>query len=143
MTSFPTTILDEYLTYHKTYSEKYGKKTLILMQVGSFFEAYATDKLGPDLFEISDILNIVCTRKDKSISEISEKNPYMLGFPTVAVAKFINILVSENNYTVVMVEQTTPPPKPKREVTHIYSAGTYIEGQHYNKYVSQRINNIL
>ena len=127
-------ILDEYLLFHDTYTNKYGKKTLILMQVGSFYECYGIIKSkddswkGPNLIQISEILNIVCTRKDKSVSEISEKNPYMLGFPLVATNKFINILM-ENGYTIIMVDQVTPPPKPKREVTNIYSPGTYIEGQ--------------
>ena len=112
-------ILDEYLLYHDTYKIKYGKKTLILMQVGSFYECYGIIKnkedtwKGPNLSEISEILNIVCTRKDKSVNEISEKNPYMLGFPLVAGTKFINILV-ESGYTVIIVDQVTPPPKPKR-----------------------------
>jgi DNA mismatch repair protein MutS len=127
-------ILDEYLLYHDTYVNKYGKKTLVLMQVGSFYECYGIIKnkddswKGPNLSQISEILNIVCTRKDKSVSEISEKNPYMLGFPLVATNKFINILM-ENGYTIIIVDQVTPPPKPKREVTNIYSPGTYIEGQ--------------
>jgi DNA mismatch repair protein MutS len=127
-------ILDEYLEYHEIYIKKYGKKTLVLMQVGSFYECYGIIKnkddnwKGPNLSQISEILNIVCTRKDKSVSEISEKNPYMLGFPLVATNKFINILM-ENGYTIIIIDQVTPPPKPKREVTNIYSPGTYIEGQ--------------
>jgi len=127
-------ILEEYLQYHNNFINKYGKKTLVLMQVGSFYECYAIVKSkddtwkGPNLSNISELLNIVCTRKDKNINEISEKNPYMLGFPIISVAKFINILV-ENGYTVITVDQVTPPPKPKREVTNIYSPGTYIEGK--------------
>ena len=127
-------ILDEYLLYHDNFLNKYGKKTLVLMQVGSFYECYGIIRnkeekwRGPNLAQISEILNIVCTRKDKSINEISEKNPYMLGFPLVASTKFINMLI-ENGYTVITVDQITPPPKPKREVTNVYSPGTYIEGQ--------------
>lgn len=129
-----SSILDEYLIYHNNYTKKYGSKTLVLMQVGSFYECYGIIKNknelwnGPNLSIISEILNIVCTRKDKSVNEISEKNPYMLGFPLVACSKFVNILM-EAGYTVIMVDQVTPPPKPKREVTNIYSPGTYLEGQ--------------
>jgi len=127
-------ILEEYLNYHDTYVKKYGKKTIVLMQVGSFYECYGIVKnkddiwKGPNLSQISEILNIVCTRKDKSINEISEKNPYMLGFPIVASTKFINMLI-DTGYTVIIIDQVSPPPKPKREVTNIYSPGTYIEGQ--------------
>ena len=50
----------------------------------------------------------------------------MLGFPIVATNKFINILI-ENNFTVVKIDQVTEPPKPKRQVTGIYSPGTNID----------------
>ena len=34
------TIVEEYLELTKRYKNEYGEKTLVLMQVGSFFEAY-------------------------------------------------------------------------------------------------------
>lgn len=129
-------IYEEYINYHNQYSRKYGKKTLVLEMVGSFYESYSTKKNdqndmaigeGPDLHEISQILNIVCTRKDKSINTIDKKNPYMLGFPIISATKFINILV-EHGYTIIIVDQITPPPNPKRQVTNIYSPGTFING---------------
>ena len=45
---------------HKKYEKKYGiKRTLVLMQIGSFHEAYATEELGPDLRHLSSLLNIL------------------------------------------------------------------------------------
>ena len=120
------TIHHEYLAYHEKYEKKYGSKTLILMQVGSFHEAYATKNRGCDLSKISELLNITFTRKDKKIDIIDEKNPYMLGFPSVAISKYIKILISAG-YTIVVINQTTLPPNPKREIVGIYSPGTYIE----------------
>jgi DNA mismatch repair protein MutS len=118
---------DEYLTIYKKYEDKYGKdRVLLMMQVGAFFEMYATITEGPNLEKIASLLNIVCTRKDKSINQISRKNPYMCGFPIQALNKFIGILMN-HGYTVIINEQTTPPPKPKREITGIYSPGTSIE----------------
>lgn len=125
-TTQPINIHEEYLQYHEKYIGKYGPKTVILMQVGSFYECYSTETRGPNLFELSDVLNIICTRKDKSITTIDEKNPYMLGFNCAATNKFLKLLI-DNNYTVVMIDQTTPPPKPKREVTNIFSPSTYID----------------
>lgn len=120
-------ITTEYLKYHETYIKKYGEKsTLVLMQVGSFYEAYATNTRGPKLSEIANMLNIVCTRRDKSISEINEKNPYMMGFNLISSQKFINLLIN-NGYTLIMIDQVTPPPHPERKVTNIYSPSTYIE----------------
>jgi DNA mismatch repair ATPase MutS len=50
----------------------------------------------------------------------------MSGFPLQALQKFLNILLN-HGYTVVLIEQTTPPPNPKREITNIYSPGTAID----------------
>ena len=66
------------------------------------------------------------TRKNKNISENSRKNSLMAGFPNHSLEKFRRVLL-ENQYTIVLIEQVTPPPKPKRRVTNIYSPGTYIE----------------
>ena len=94
------------------------------MQVGSFFEAYQTFDEGYDLQILSNVLNIAVTKKDKSIP-VSNKNPYMLGFPCIAIQKFIKILI-DNGYTIVLMEQVSPAPKPRREITGIYSPSTYI-----------------
>ena len=120
-------IIDEYLRIQKKYEKKYGKgRTIVLMQVGSFHESYSTETDGPDLRALSSLLNIVVTKKNKTINEVSLKNPLMLGFPSLALEKFVNILI-DNNFTVIVIDQVTEPPKPKREVTNIYSPGTYIE----------------
>jgi DNA mismatch repair protein MutS len=117
----------DYLNYHETYSNIYGHdRTLVLMQVGSFYEAYATNTRGPKLSEIANTIHIICTRKDKSNSEISEKNPYLIGFNMISSQKFISLLIN-SGYTLVMVDQVTEPPKPERKVTNIYSPSTYIE----------------
>jgi DNA mismatch repair protein MutS len=130
-------IVDEYLFYHEKYEEKYGSKSLVLMQVGSFMEMYCTDDRGYNLTEVSDLLNIVKTKKDKSDDETSIKNPYMMGFPLAAMHKFIKILI-DDGFTLVVIEQVTPPPEPRREVTGIYSPGTYI-----NECNSPDSNNIV
>lgn len=119
------TIIDEYLDYHKKFYKKYGEKSLVLMQVGSFYEAYSIETEGPNLKAISDLINIVCTRKDKKQSTIDKKNPYMLGFPLISADKHISLLIN-NGYTLIIIDQTTPPPDPKREITNIISPGTYI-----------------
>ena len=88
-------IYNEYISYHERYEKKYGKnRVIILMQVGSFHEAYSTQSRGPDLYKLSDILNIVCTKKDKSIDIVSEQNPFMLGFPSIALQKFLKLFLN-------------------------------------------------
>lgn len=123
-------LYDDYINYCLTYHSKYGDRTVVLMEVGSFFECYAveneTTKEGANLSEICSILNIQSTRKNKSITECSRSNPMMAGFPSHALSKFIELLLAEQ-YTIVLVEQTTPPPNPERAVTRVISPGTQME----------------
>jgi len=120
-------IIDEYLDYTKTYKEKYGERCIVLMQVGSFFEIYTiTDNITDnEVFIIADLCSIQTSRKNKAISEVSRANPIMAGFPLHSISKFTQILLN-NNYTIVLVEQVTEPPNPKREVTEILSPGANI-----------------
>ena len=116
----------EYLKLQKDYVKIYGNKTIVLIQVGSFHEAYATKTQGYDLKELGVLLDIIVSKKNKKIEDVSEKNPYMLGFPTISTMKFINILIA-NNFTVIKIDQVTEPPKPERAITGIYSPGTSID----------------
>lgn len=120
-------IIDEYLDYTKTYKEKYGERCIVLMQVGSFFEIYTiTDNITDnEVFIIADLCSIQTSRKNKAISEVSRTNPIMAGFPLHSISKFTQILLN-NNYTIVLVEQVTEPPNPKRAVTEILSPGANI-----------------
>jgi DNA mismatch repair protein MutS len=116
---------NEYFTNQDKYTKIYGKLSLFIMQVGSFFEAYQTMDEGYDLQLISNILNIAVTKKNKSIISVDRKNPYMLGFPCIAIQKYIKILI-DHGYTIIVMEQVSPAPKPRREITGIYSPSTYI-----------------
>lgn len=97
------------------------------MQVGSFFEIYTiTDNITDnEVFIIADLCSIQTSRKNKAISEVSRANPIMAGFPLHSISKFTQILLN-NNYTIVLVEQVTEPPNPKRAVTEILSPGANI-----------------
>lgn len=130
------TIIDDYLDLADKYSREYGEDTLLLMQVGHFFECYAIDneheKTNTHAFyKSADIMNIQVTRKSKKITENSRGNPLMTGVNIYTRDKYIQILL-DSNFTVVLMEQVTEPPDPKREVTQIYSPGTSIEYSNKN-----------
>jgi len=122
------TIIEEYFDLQKEYESKFGEKTIVLYENGHFYEFYQVEnedtKLGRAT-EVCEILNIILTRKDKSI-DVSLKNPQMAGFPSLAKERHVPVLL-QNNYTVVLVEQITTPPNPERAVTSIISKDTYIE----------------
>lgn len=120
-------IIDDYINYTNKYKNIYNK-CIVLMQVGSFFEFYGipNTKEGANVDEICELLEIQSTKKNTKIAEISRKNPKMAGIPLYVVNKYIDILV-ENGYIVILVEQITPPPEPKRDVTKIISPTVNIE----------------
>ena len=123
-------MIDEYIGYCDKYRKIYGERTIILIEVGHFHEIYAvknenTDEGARDIYIIADLCNIVVTRKNKAILEISHKNHLMAGFPTYALSKHVQTLLN-NNYTVVLVQQVSPTPNPERKVTQILSPSMQI-----------------
>ena len=121
----------DYFEIHNYYSKIYGKnRTIILMQVGSFHECYSTDTEGVDLPKLAEGLDVICTRKNGNIP-LAVNNPRMIGFPVYVTHNFIDKLI-DMNYTIVLIDQVTEPPNPKRKVTNIYSPATYL----YKKNIS-------
>ncbi len=123
-------ILKEYLKYHNENIIKYGKNTVVLMQVGGFYEIYAVinEKIheGADIYHLADILGIQVARRNKNIPEIDFSNFLMAGWNTFALSKFQKILLN-HNYTIVLVNQITEPPNIERQITDIISPGTILE----------------
>ena len=131
----PCFILKEYLKYHDENIKKYGENTVVLMQVGSFYEIYSVQNeslnLGADIYQLADILGIQVVRRNKSIPEITLENFLMSGWNMYATEKFQKILLN-HNYTIVYVDQVTEPPNPERKITNIISPGTMIENYNNN-----------
>ena len=116
------TIIDDYLDLSDKYSREYGEDTLLLMQVGHFFECYAIDneheKTNTHAFyKSADIMNIQVTRKSKKITENSRGNPLMTGVNIYTRDKYIQILL-DANFTVVLMEQVTRTTGSEREKLH-------------------------
>jgi len=137
-------LIDNYFKEHDSHVEEYGKeKSLLFMQVGSFYEAYQSDTQGYNLDIISDLTNCMISKRDKS-QPVNKDNVKMLGFPLQSLNKYINIL-TENGYQVKVIDQngTTPlkrgssvniidgtsktSSKIERFVKAIYSSGTMID----------------
>jgi DNA mismatch repair protein MutS len=124
-------LIDEYIEYCEKYKNIYNN-CVVLIQVGDFFELYGVPetKEGVDIFKLCDIMEIEKTRKKVTTTK-TKSQPYMAGFPLYIINKYVDILVN-NNYTVVIIEQVTPPPKPKREITKIISPSTNIDNNDVN-----------
>jgi DNA mismatch repair protein MutS len=119
-------LVKEYLDLTKKYQSEYGKNTLVLMQVGAFFEVYGlqnktTSQIsGSEILEFSRVcdLNIadkkVCVGKDGIV---------MAGFGHYMIDKYLKRL-QENGYTVVVYAQEVDDVK-TRSLLGIFSPGTY------------------
>ncbi|MBP9613529.1 MAG: DNA mismatch repair protein [Sulfurospirillum sp.] len=109
------------------FEEKYGKNTIVFMEIGSFFETYEvnneTHQIGKAK-EVSELLNIQLTRKNKSIIENSLQNPLLAGIPAVSLERYLSRLVQSKKYTIVLVRQKGEPPHVKRYIANIISPGT-------------------
>ena len=65
-------ILKEYMKYQLDLEKKYGTNSVILMQVGSFYEIYSVDKKFGKTIEVTKILNILQTKKKQVIITLYE-----------------------------------------------------------------------
>ena len=118
------TVIDDYVNFKKKYKLELGDDTVVLMQIGSFFEIYADTKEDKDIHRVANTLNIIVSRKNKKIDQICRKNPLMAGFPMIMLDKYAEMLIKEC-FSVVVIEQITDPPNPERQITKIWSPGTY------------------
>ncbi|MCD4758011.1 MAG: DNA mismatch repair protein [Arcobacteraceae bacterium] len=117
----------QYFKLQELFESKYGKDTVVLMEVGTFFETYEVnndeEKIGKAK-EIAELLNIQLTRKNKSILENSQTNPLMAGVPAVSFEKHINRIIQEQKYTIAIIKQVGTPPNVRRVLDAIISPGT-------------------
>jgi DNA mismatch repair protein MutS len=115
-----------YLSIQKYFEEQLGQNTVVLIEIGSFFEVYQNEIIGKSK-EIAEILNIQLSRKNKKILEISDKNPYMAGIPSITIDKYINILMKTKSWNVVLINQKKENGKVIRYFDKILSPGTNID----------------
>lgn len=114
----------DYFNIHSFYTKEFGEgKVVVLIQVGSFHECYGTDMHGPDVPKIANMLELSHTMKDKK-KPLSKSNPYMLGFPIFVVDNWVEKLV-KLNFNVVIIDQITSPPNPKRGLREVITPATY------------------
>jgi len=121
-----------YFELQQYFEKKYGKNTLVLIEIGTFFEVYEVNndtlKVGKAK-EIAELLNIQLTRKNKNILENSVSNPLLAGVPTVSLERYLARLIATKKYTIVLIKQKGEVPNIKRYVSNIISPGTNFEYQ--------------
>ena len=134
----------EYFKISKEYQDKYGKHTVLLMQVGSFFEIYGLkDNEGSSSAHSTEI-NEVAQFCQFTVSEkkMIYKNSQVLmaGFPDYKLEKYLQ-KITENMYTAVVFVQEKNEKNTKRIFHGVYSPGTYLSYESENS--TQITNNVM
>lgn len=146
--------LEQYFEYDKLYTKQYGPNTIILMQIGSFYEMYQMGILDHNkniiapakIQDLARNLDIILTQRNNGGTGLG--NAYMCGFPDYKLDVYKDKLVRKG-YTLVIVSQITSPPKPERKVMEVITPGTYIDdtllsnciiGMHIEKYIKNHKN---
>jgi len=120
-------LTEVYFKLQEHFENKYGKNTVVFIEIGTFVEVYEVNndemQLGKAK-EMAELLNIQLTKKNKTIVENSTKNPLLAGVPTISFERYLNRLIQEQKYTIIYVRQRGEPPKVSRYVDKIISPGT-------------------
>lgn len=124
------TIISDYLSYVEKYTLIYGEKTLILMQVGSFFECYALvgkdgEYYGSNIRDFANINEMAISKKNICVSG---KSVVMAGFGLAQLEKYVKRL-QEHGYTIVVFTQDTQAKNTTRSLSCIYSPGTFFSNE--------------
>ena len=133
-------VTDEYFDYQTRYEQKFGPFTVVLYQVGSFYEIYTYSPYYHDQYVDYDfinningseighaitlckVINMQLTSKNKR-EKHSKTNPFLIGFPCVSYEKNREPILS-NGYTIVRIDQKTNGKTVERHVVEISSPAT-------------------
>lgn len=131
-------VIDVYFENTKDFIDKYGPNTIVLMQVGSFFEMYGLRDENKKVY--GSIVDKICDLCDLSYSvknvncNNNSNDIIMAGFPEYSLEKYIDKLV-DNDYIVPVIVQHKQGKTVTRSLDAVYSKGTHLssnnDGQHY------------
>ena len=137
-------LAQDYFEYTKNWKRQYGDKTIVLMQVGSFFEVYAlrgenSEYLCSDIAAFSKINDMAIANKRMKAKDDDGvmRDVLMAGFGLPQLDKYVNKL-QKHGYTVVIYTQDVPAKNYKRSLSCIVSPGT-----HFSEEAIQLSNNIM
>ena len=120
-------LVKDYFEKTIKYQSEYGKKTIVLMQVGAFFEVYGIENKelniihGSEIVEFSNICDLNIADKKACVGK---ENIIMAGFSHYTIDKYIKKL-QESGYTIVVYTQDEQSKNTTRSLAGIYSPGTY------------------
>jgi DNA mismatch repair protein MutS len=108
-------VIEEYFKYQAEYEAKYGKRTVVLYQKGSFYNMYEYDpdnSLEPEdpkvgkighAVALSVVLNMHLTRGSNK-KPYSYMNPHMIGFPCISYDKHRDAILG-SEFTIIRIDE--------------------------------------
>ena len=122
-------LITEYFELTRKYQDEYGENTILLMQVGAFFEVYGVHNKDTNAVMSSKIndfsficeLNIV----DKNVC-VGKNNVVMAGFKDIMIEKYLR-KIQESGFTAVVYTQDENAKNTTRSLAGVFSPGTYFQ----------------
>jgi DNA mismatch repair protein MutS len=112
-------LIKEYFRLSNEAKTKYGPKTVLLMQVGAFYECYGEITARAHIDEFCRVCELACANKAPGV--------VMAGFRDYSLEKYLNRL-QEAGYTAVVHSQDAQI-KEERALSGVYSPGTFFTGE--------------
>jgi DNA mismatch repair protein MutS len=120
-------LIKEYFDLTKRFQDEYGENTILLMQVGSFFEVYAKNNKntntisGSKINDFSQIceLNVV----EKNVC-VGTDDILMAGFKDIMIEKYLK-KIQDAGFTAVVYTQDEAAKNTTRSCAGVFSPGTF------------------
>jgi len=135
-------IYAEYIKLTKEYQSKYGSNTVVLLQVGAFFEVYGFANQSGEIqdsliTEFSQLCNLNVSEK-KIVFE--GRQVYMAGFRDYTLDKYLQ-KITDGGMTAVVYVQEKQGKQIIRVLDSVHSSGTFISYETENS--AQMTNHIM
>jgi len=127
-------LIKEYFELTQKYKNDYGNNTILLMEVGSFYEVYGlinknTNKIiGSSIEDFSQICELNVVEKKATLDK---QEVVMAGFKNIMIEKYIK-KIQEAGFTAVVYSQDEAAKNTTRSLSGIFSPGTYFSNESTN-----------
>jgi DNA mismatch repair protein MutS len=119
-------LTDEYFRLSGEYAHKYGTKTILLMQVGSFFECYSKTDSAGNMIDAN--MKEFCSACDLNCSITNGRCmagfPFTCNFRDYSLERYVKKM-QELGYTIIVYVQDGQGSNTTRNLHCIYSPGTF------------------
>jgi DNA mismatch repair protein MutS len=117
----------EYFQHTKNYTALYGDQTVVLMQVGAFFEVYGLKDSENNIAEsrIEDFSEVCQLNISEKKIVYDGRQVVMAGFRDFTIDKYLQVL-TENGWTAPVIVQEKNGKEVTRKLSQVYSPGTYL-----------------